>query len=188
MTRMRSGNLPPVPTLETSRLRLRTHRPEDLPQCAAMWADPAVTRYIGGEPCSEPRTWLRLLAYLGHWAAMGFGYWVMEDRGSGEFVGEIGFADFKRDIAPPMKGCPELGFALASRFHGKGYATEGAQAVVAWADASLAATRTVCLIDPQNLASLRVVEKCGYQVFERGVHGGRPAMFLQRRTPVKGTG
>lgn len=185
---MSPGNAPRVPILEGPRLCLRAHRPNDLPQCAAMWADPAVTRFIGGEPSSEQRTWLRLLAYIGHWAAMGFGYWVMEERGSGEFVGEIGFADFKRDIALPMKGCPELGFALASRFHGKGYATEGAEAVAAWADASLAVPRTVCLIDPRNSASLRVVEKCGYQVFERGVHGGRPAMFLQRWTPAKGAG
>lgn len=177
---MSPGNAPAVPILETPRLRLRAHRPSDLPQCAAMWADPAVTRFIGGEPCSEQRTWARLLAYIGHWTAMGFGYWLMEERGSGDFVGEVGLADFRRDIASSMKGCPELGFALASRFHRKGYATEGAEAVVAWADSNLPFARTVCLIDPENRASLRVAGKCGYQVFERGVYGGRPAMFLER--------
>jgi RimJ/RimL family protein N-acetyltransferase len=176
-----------VPVLETPRLRLRGHRPNDLPQCTAMWADPAVVRFIGGEPCSEQRTWGRLLAYLGHWAAMGFGYWVMEERRSGDFVGEVGLADFKRDIAPAMKGSPELGFALAARFHGNGYATEGAQAVVAWADSQLPFARTVCLIDPENLASLRVAGKCGYHVFERGIYGGRPAMFLARPAPPKGS-
>ncbi len=182
-----AGNASAVPVLETPRLRLRAHRPNDLPQCAAMWADPAVTRFIGGAPCSEQRTWGRLLAYIGHWAAMGFGYWVMEERGSGDFVGEVGLADFKRDIAPAMKGSPELGFALASRFHGKGFATEGAEAVVAWADSHLPFARTVCLIDPENLASLRVAGKCGYHVFERGIYGGRPAMFLARRALLKGS-
>lgn len=182
-----AGNAPAVPVLETARLRLRAHHPGDLPQCAAMWADPAVTRFIGGEPCSEQRTWARLLAYIGHWAAMGFGYWLIEERGSGDFVGEVGLADFKRDIASSMKGCPELGFALASRFHGKGYATEGAEAVVAWADSSLPFARTVCLIDPENQGSLRVAGKCGYQVFERGVYDGRPAMFLARAARPKGS-
>ena len=174
---------PAVPLIETPRLRLRGHRRADLPQCAAMWADPQVTRFIGGEPSSEPRTWARLLAYVGHWALMGFGYWVIERRDSGEFVGEVGLADFRRDIAPAMKGCPELGFAIAARFHGNGYATEGARAVLGWSDEYLRPQRTVCLIDPQNGASLRVVEKCGYEVFERGAYGGRPALFLERGTP-----
>lgn len=172
----------PVPILQTPRLRLRAHCRDDLPQCAAMWADPQVTRFIGGEPCGVQRTWARLLGYVGHWALMGFGYWVIEQQESGDFVGEVGLADFKRDIAPSMKGHPELGFAIAARFHGKGYATESARAVLGWADAHLPSSRTVCLIDPQNVASLRVVEKCGYEVFERGVYGGRPALFLARPT------
>jgi RimJ/RimL family protein N-acetyltransferase len=173
-----------VPVLDTPRLRLRGHRSDDLPQCAAMWADAAVVRFIGGEPLGEQRTWARLLAYVGHWALMGFGYWVIEEQGSGDFVGEIGFADFKRDIAAAMKGSPELGFALVPRFHGRGYATECAQAALAWADAHLPVPRTVCLIDPQNAASLRVVAKCGYEVFERGTYSGRPALFLARRTRI----
>lgn len=172
---------PSAPLLETPRLRLRGHRESDLPQCAAMWADPEVTRFIGGEPASEQRTWARLLAYVGHWALMGFGYWVIEQRATGEFVGEVGLADFKRDIAPAMKGCPELGFAIAARFHGKGYATESVAAVVGWADAHLPSVRTVCLIDPRNLVSLRVAGKCGYEVFEHGAYAGRPALFLARR-------
>jgi len=42
-----------VPTLETERLKLRAHRLEDFVHCAAMWADPEVTRYIGGKPYTE---------------------------------------------------------------------------------------------------------------------------------------
>jgi RimJ/RimL family protein N-acetyltransferase len=175
-----NSDVSPVPVLDTPRLRLRGHRGDDLPRCAAMWADPDVVRFIGGEPLNEQRTWARLLAYVGHWALMGFGYWVIEERGSGEFVGEVGLADFKRDIAPAMRGSPELGFALVPRFHGKGYATECAGAVVAWADAHLSYPRSVCLVDPRNLASLRVVEKCGYEMFGQGTYSGRPALFLAR--------
>lgn len=177
-----TGDAGSVPVLDTPRLRLRAHRGDDLPDCAAMWSDPDVIRFIGGEPSSEQRTWARLLAYVGHWALMGFGYWAIEERSSGDFVGEVGLADFKRDIAPAMRGSPELGFALVSRFHRKGYATECARAVLAWADAHLSYPGTVCLIDPRNLPSLRVVEKCGYEVFEQGTYSGRPALFLARRT------
>jgi RimJ/RimL family protein N-acetyltransferase len=145
-----------------------------------MWSDPNVTKFIGGRPSTEQQTWMRLLSYVGHWVLRGFGYWAIEERVSDDFVGEVGFADFKRDIGAAMKGRPELGFVLASRFHGRRYATESVLAVLNWADAHLPETSTVCLVNPQNLASLRVTEKCGYTVFERGVYNDRPALFLSR--------
>jgi RimJ/RimL family protein N-acetyltransferase len=169
-----------APIIETPRLRLRGHRYNDLRECVAMWTDPAVTKFIGGRAFTEHQTWTRLLSYIGHWALLGFGYWVIEEKGADDFVGEIGFADFKRDIAPAMRESPELGFALASRFHRKGYATEAVRAVTAWADAHLPYQRSVCLIDPRNLASLRVVEKCGYAVFEESIFNEQQVLFLSR--------
>ena len=65
-----------VPVIETARLKLRGHRLDDFTPCAAMWADPVVTRHIGGRPLSEEESWTRLLRYVGHWALLGFGYWV----------------------------------------------------------------------------------------------------------------
>ena len=79
-------------------------------------ADPIVTKYISGRPSTVQQTWSRLLTYVGHWNLMGFGYWAIEEKSSGDFVGEAGLADFKRDIAASMKGNPELGFALCRAF------------------------------------------------------------------------
>ena len=172
-----------IPLLETKRLRLRGHRLTDFAECVAMWSDPAVTRFIGGKPSSPQQTWTRLLSYLGHWAALRFGYWAIEERSTAAYVGEIGFADFKRDIVPAMSGYPEFGFALVSSAHGRGYATEAARAVVAWGDGNLAATRTVCLIDPDNAASIRIANTCGYEVFERATFNGKQALFLARNRP-----
>jgi RimJ/RimL family protein N-acetyltransferase len=173
------------PLLETARLTLRKHRLDDLDDCIAMWSDPIVTKYIGGNPSSPQQTWARLLGYAGHWSVMRFGYWAVEEKATGAFVGEIGFADFRRDIAPAMRDVPELGWALASNAHGKGYATEAARAVVAWGDAHLPASRTVCLIDPENAASLRVAQKCGYEIFERAAFNNRPILFLARTRGAK---
>jgi RimJ/RimL family protein N-acetyltransferase len=170
-----------APVLETDRLRLRAHRLDDVEHCVAMWTDPAVTRFAGGKPSTEQQTWLRVLGYAGHWSLLGFGYWALEEKATGEFVGELGFANFKRDIAPSMRDVPELGWALASRAHGKGYATEAVRAAVAWGDERFGPTRTVCLIDPENLASIRVARKCGYEVFERALFNERPMLFLARR-------
>ena len=169
-----------IPVLETERLRMRGHRVDDLDACLAMWSDPAVTRYIGGKPSSRQQTWSRLVNYAGQWALLGFGYWVLEEKATGRFAGELGFADFQRDIAASMRDAPELGFALAAHAHGKGYATEAVTAAVAWGDANLRSARTVCLIDEDNAASIRVVEKAGYAIFARTTFNDRPTLFFER--------
>lgn len=173
-----------IPDVETARLKMRGHRIDDLDDCVAMWSDPIVVRFIGGTPSTVQRTWLRLLAYRGHWSVMGFGYWVIEEKATGSFVGEVGFADFKRDIATSMQNVPELGWALAPRFHGKGYATEAVRAALAWGDAHFQAARTVCLISSDNTASIRVAEKCGYREFERTLFDGTRTLFFEREKSV----
>jgi RimJ/RimL family protein N-acetyltransferase len=145
-----------------------------------MWSDPAVTRFIGGKPSTEQQTWFRVLQYIGHWSVMDFGYWVIEEKSSGLFAGEIGFADFKRDIAPSMRSAPEVGWALASRFHGMGFATEALRGVLDWADQQAQWPRTVCLISPDNLQSIKVATKCGYHEFERTSFNEAPVLFFER--------
>lgn len=150
-----------------------------------MWTDAVVTRYISGRASTAQQTWSRLLTYIGHWDLMGFGYWAIEEKSTGEFVGEVGLADFKRDISPSMQGDPELGFALVPRVHGKGYATEAVRGGLSWADANIARPRSVCLVNPQNLASRRVAEKCGYEVFEESLYNGQGVLFLARTAERK---
>jgi RimJ/RimL family protein N-acetyltransferase len=169
-----------VPILETERLKLRGHRLDDFKPCATMWADTEVTRFVGGKPLSEEESWRRLLGYVGHWSLLGFGYWVAEEKATGNFVGEIGFADYKRDLEPSLKGVPEIGWVLASQAHGRGYATEAVRAAVAWGDANFESARTACIIAPENLASVRVAVKCGYREFARATYKGRPTVMYVR--------
>jgi RimJ/RimL family protein N-acetyltransferase len=164
----------------TDRLRLRRHRLDDLGDCAAMWADPAVTRHIGGRPFSAEEVWTKILRYAGLWSLLGFGYWAIEERSSGRFVGEVGFADFKRAIVPSFDGAPEIGWALAAWAHGAGFATEAVGAAVAWGAAHFGAARTVCLIHPDNEASIRVAARCGYREFARTTYQDRPTILFQR--------
>src|SRR5688500_3429452 len=109
-----------IPTLQTPRLVLRAHALSDFDAAVAMWADPVVVRYTIGQPSTAQRTWLRLLTYLGHWDLMGYGYWAVEEKATGRFIGEVGFADFKRGLDPSIEGVPELGWVLAPHAHGKG--------------------------------------------------------------------
>lgn len=169
-----------VPILETERLRLRGHGLDDFAAAAAMWSDPIVTRHTTGKPQTREEVWARLLRYVGHWAMLGFGFWAVEEKDSGEFVGELGFAEFKREIEPSLDGIPEIGWILAPRFHGKGYATEGVRAVIAWGDEHFGAVQTACLIQPENLASIRVAEKCGYREYARSTYKEHEVIMLSR--------
>lgn len=174
-----------VPIIETERLRLRAHRPEDFADCAAMWADPDVTRFIGGRPLTEEDVWARLLRYVGHWSWMGFGYWAIEEKATGSFAGDMGFADWKRDIEPSIKGVPEVGWVLSRHMHGKGLATEAVRAALAWGDTRFRTVhsglgRTVCIIHPEHARSIRVAQKCGFQELQRTTYHGEPTILFAR--------
>ena len=175
--------MPGAEVLETERLKLRGHRLDDFAACAAMWADPVVTRYFGGKALTEEEAWTRFLRYAGHWSLLGFGYWAVEEKATGNFIGEIGFADYKRDIESSLKHLPEIGWVLASGSHGKGYAMEAVRAATAWGDRHFRADQTTCIINPENLPSIRVAEKCGYREFQRTTYKGQPSVVYVRARP-----
>ena len=169
-----------APVLETERLRLRGHRLSDFQPMLEMWGDPEVTRFIGGKPSTRDEVWNRLLRYVGHWAVLGYGYWAVEEQATGAYVGDIGFADFKRDMDPSFEGIPELGWALAATAHGKGYASEAVQAAVDWGRGHFHGQRIVCMISPENTPSIRVAGKCGFSQFGETNYKGAPSLLFER--------
>ncbi|HVV84492.1 MAG TPA: GNAT family N-acetyltransferase [Kofleriaceae bacterium] len=171
-----------IPVIETARLVLRAPRTADFDAAAAMWRDPIVVRHIGGRPSTREEVWGRILRYLGHWAALGHGFWAIEERG-GRFVGECGFADFHRELEPGFGDTPEAGWALASWAHGKGYAREAVEAALAWGDANLPGDRVVCMIDPGNIASLRLAARVGFVETAQATYKGDPTLLFERRRP-----
>lgn len=152
-----------VPALDTPRLVLEGHTTADFDALSAMWTEPAVVAHIGtGTPSTPRESWMRMLSYRGLWPLLGYGYWAIREKASGRYVGDLGFADFHRDLEPSIGGIPEAGWALALWAHGRGYATEALSHALAWLDAQHRFERSVCLISPANAASLRVAEKTGY--------------------------
>lgn len=166
--------------LTTARLSLSAHAAGDFPDMLAMWREPAVVRYFGGVPSTAEECWTRLLRYAGLWSVLGFGYWRIRERATGRFVGEIGLAEFGRDITPSVAGWPEAGWVLAPWAHGQGFAREAAEAVFTWADGALPAERTVCLIDPDNAPSLALAAKLGFARFAAARYKGRDSVLLER--------
>ena len=169
----------PAPVLVTERLLLRGHVVADFEAAAAMWADPAVTRHIGGRPSTDEESWARLLRYPGMWTLLGYGFWAIEEKASGRFAGEGGFADFKRELTPRIE-TPEQGWALAPWAHGKGYALEALHAMIAWGEAHFARTDFACIISPENQRSIRLAEKVGYRQIARTTYKEAPTILFQR--------
>ncbi len=171
------------PVLTTGRLTLGPHGLDDYEDSVALWADPVVTRHIGGAPATASETWARQLRYAGLWPLVGYGYWQVRESATGRFVGEVGFGEFRREVTPSLVGTPEAGWALAPWAHGRGYALEATTAILDWADRVLAAPRTVCMIDPQNGASLALAAKLGFAVFAETRYRGAPTVLLERFAP-----
>ncbi|WP_174286582.1 GNAT family N-acetyltransferase [Sphingomonas bacterium] len=167
-----------APTLTTSRLTLTGHRIDDLDESAALWADPGVYGMIGGQPRSREDVWIRLLRSVGLWTLFGYGNWVVRETVGGGFVGEVGLLEARRTIAPPIDA-PETGWALASHAQGRGYAKEALDAVLAWSDAQRI-LRTMCIIDPDNAASIRLAAKIGYRAIGRATYHDRPVDLYER--------
>jgi RimJ/RimL family protein N-acetyltransferase len=146
-----------------------------------MWADPDVVRHISGVPSTREQSWSRILRCCGHWMVLDYGCWVVEERETGEFVGEVGFADYHREIQPSLDGIPELGWVLARHAHGKGYATEAVRASLRWAQTHFApSTQIASMIAPENAASVRVAEKCGFRLWQDGRYRNDPVLIYIR--------
>jgi RimJ/RimL family protein N-acetyltransferase len=175
-----------APRLETARLTLRGHRLDDFPASRAMWAEPLVVRHISGKPSTEEESWARLLRNAGHWLLLGFGYWLVEEKATGRFVGEVGFANFHRELQPPIGDRPEAGWALASWAHGQGFATEAVRAAHIWGDANFGGRSTVCMIAPEHTASIQVARKCGYRELTHATYRGSPTLLFERAARGEG--
>jgi RimJ/RimL family protein N-acetyltransferase len=149
------------PILETERLRLRPAEAADLDPIAGFWADLSVVRFIGGKPRTRQEVWFALLRGAGMWDMLGFGFWTVTDRATGEIYGECGFADFKRGLPENLVPGTESGWVLGPAAWGRGIASEAVSAIHGWFDQTRPGV-SHCIINPGNTGSIRVAEKTGY--------------------------
>jgi RimJ/RimL family protein N-acetyltransferase len=142
--------------LTTARLRLRALAAADLDAFAAMHADPEVMRHLGsGVTRTREETWTAMAAMLGQWALRGWGMFAVEERASGRFAGRAGL------LHPYAWPEPELAYGLDRPFWGRGYATEAAAALRAWAFDAFGFPRLISYVRPANAASIAVLRKLG---------------------------
>jgi RimJ/RimL family protein N-acetyltransferase len=149
--------------LETPRLVLRRFTRADADDLVSLNADPDVMRFItGGVPIGRDEIEEELLpAFLGYYERFdGYGFWAGVEKRTGEFLGCF-------YLTPLEGGAPgeaELGFRLRKSAWGKGYATEGARALIRSGFTEFGLQCVVADTMAGNIASRRVLEKAGLRL------------------------
>ena len=145
-------------TLETSRLILRPFESGDVEPAFGWFGDPIVMRFTPtGPDASIEQTKTRLANYQQHQMTHGFSKWIILERQLGRAIGDSGLLKLEEH------GWIDLGFRLAQSYWGKGLATEAASAWVRAAFDDFHIDRLTALVHPENVASIRVLEKLRFQ-------------------------
>jgi RimJ/RimL family protein N-acetyltransferase len=169
--------------IETPRLRLRPHALGDFEAWYAMFSDRELFRFIAAPQLSREDGWNRLLRYAGHWSLLGYGMFAVFDKASSTFIGDVGFADFHRGLGERFDDIPEASWIMTRAAQGRGLAAEAVAACHDWIDRAHAPARTVCLINPDNAASLRIADRFGYRTFGNCIYKDAPCAMLERLSP-----
>ena len=165
--------------LITDRLTLTPVQATDLPDLCALWGDPVFAASIFPAPLSSEDVWFRMLRDIGHWEVKGHGNWSIRQTSTGDYVGSVGVLDYRRILVPAFDA-PELGWGVAPRFQGQGMAFEAVSAALAWCDEALNASRTVCMISPDNAPSHALAARAGYAPYVETIYKGSPVVLLER--------
>jgi ribosomal-protein-alanine N-acetyltransferase len=145
------------PVLETERLRLRQILPKDAEDMFAYSKSAEVTRYLLWDVHPDAIYTEKYIAYLQERYAVGDFYdFAIEYKENGKMIGTVGFTSF--DL--PNRSA-EVGYVIAPAYQGQGIATEALTRVIAFGFEKCALSRISAVCRRGNLASLRVMEKCG---------------------------
>lgn len=142
-----------IPVLQTDRLTLRAPRESDVAALEAFGKSPR-SHFTGG-PFDAFGAWRAVMAGVGHWAFKGYGYWSVERRSDGAFIGRVGV------IFPPDAAEPELAYHFFEGFEGQGYATEAVLAARAHCQNVMGMAPLASFIDPANARSIALARRVG---------------------------
>ena len=160
-------------TIETRRLILRPFKSDDVEAAFAWFGDPIVMRFTPtGPDTSIEQTKARLAHYQEHQTEHGFSRWIVLDRHLGRPIGDSGL------LALQEYGWIDLGFRLAQPYRGQGLATEAARAWVRAAFDDFHIDRLIAFVHPENVVSIRVLEKLGFHAERRDTIMGMNAIVF----------
>ncbi|MCZ4064691.1 GNAT family N-acetyltransferase [Oxalobacter aliiformigenes] len=150
--------------LSTSRILLRPWKETDYSVFFEMSSDPLVSEYLPSFPdkssCDAFINHLR-----GNFSEKGWGFWALEHRESGTFMGMAGIHEPGPEFGVG-RPCVEIGWRLARGFWGKGYAMEAAQEIVRFAFSELHLDELVSFTARDNVRSEKLMKRLG-MIYEK---------------------
>ena len=162
--------------LETRRLVVRSFTTSDVADYAALVADPEVMKFLGdGLPLEEAKARAYVEDCIENEDTLGFARYALVFRNSKEFIGFCGYS--------PMDGYIDLGYRIARKHWGNGYASEAAQAVIRHGFERLGFERIVAIAYAENKRSIRVIEKLGFKFEGLDRLNGKAAIRYSMREP-----
>lgn len=166
--------------LETERLILRHLQPNDLDALFGLYSDPEVRRYFPEGTLTYAETkeeleWFR----NGHPEHPELGLWATIYKETNQFIGRCGLLPWTIDQQAEV----EVAYLLAKEYWGQGLGTEAAQAILDYGFDRLQLSRLICLIDQDNLASIKVAEKIG-MTFEKAGYDEKGPFLLYARNKL----
>lgn len=164
----------PMIILETERLLLRRLVTDDLDALFALYSDEEIRRYFPEGTLTFEETKEELESFLnGHPDHPELGLWATIYKKTGQFIGRCGLLPWVIDQLPEV----EIAYLLDKRYWGQGLATEAAQAILQYGFEQLNLRRLICLIDPENQASIRVAARIGMTFEKEGVDEKGPFLL-----------
>ena len=142
--------------IETERLILREVDPDrDFEPWAKAMADENTVRYLGREPMNRAEAWRSMAMAIGHWTIRGYGFFSLEHKDTGAWIGRVG------PWYPLGWPAPEVGWTISPDHLRQGYATEAAVAAVRYVLETLHWPQVIHVIMEGNEASFAVARKIG---------------------------
>lgn len=158
-------------TLETDRLLLRQWKASDRAPLAAMHADPRVMEFLPG-PLGRAASDLWAARCESLIAERGWGFWVVEEKSSGLFLGCVGLHVPTAEL--PFKPCVEVGWRLGFAHWGRGFATEAAESSLHFGFTRLNLSEIVAFTNVRNARSRAVMGRLGMVEAEGFEHPDLP--------------
>jgi RimJ/RimL family protein N-acetyltransferase len=150
--------------LESARLIFRQHQPGDLEAYCAMEMDPEVRRYVGGSPRAREDAQRRFREGALQPVFDRLSVWASILKSSGTYVGRCGLYPHFDSHGEKIPGEAAISFYLARAYWGRGLASEAAAAFVEFGWEQLRLARIVATVQTGNAASVRILEKLGFEL------------------------
>jgi ribosomal-protein-alanine N-acetyltransferase len=163
--------------LETERLLLRHLEPTDLDDLYALYRDPEVRQYFPEGTLTYQETREELEWFInGHPEYPELGLWATILKNGNQFIGRCGLLPWTIDGRSEV----EVAYLLAKDMWGRGLGKEAAQGVLDYGFETLKLSRLICLVDEENLASIRVAQKIGMKFEKAGEDEKGPFLLYAR--------